>query len=704
MLSKAACPENLGKSRLSRLLREFLSGKKIFIILLFLIFHCTLKIEVCNSQWVQCDGLYGGMIQSLTANENFVFTHVYRQGCYRSSNNGANWSYIGLLDKYVMTIETNGNTIYAGTSVGLYMSTNNGTNWFQTSLNNKYVHCILLNGNNIYIGIYGGIYLSTNGGNNWSLYGLNSEEIMTLHVVNNYLFAGSGHGIFITSNNGLNWSQTLNNPTRSIYSITSLGNTVIAAGVWGIYRSTNFGSNWTQPYYENYGLALAVQGNNIFAGIQTAGLLLSNDSGQTWYSSGFNGSMKSVEHLSVSGNKIFAAIYGIKAGLYLSTNYGVNWAMTHLNNQAIYSLANNGNYFFAGTEDWVYVSSNYGTTWTKPVDNIVQCYALLVNQNNLFASASSIVCRSTNNGTNWQYYTPLTQQINCFIFCGNNFFVGTQSGLILSTNNGVNWSSTGLSGKNVSSLAVSGINIYAGTDSSGVYSSSNNGTTWYQIGLNDKAVYSLNANGSNLFAGTKNFGIYYSSNYGLNWSQTSLVNNTVRSLISNNNVLFAGTDSNGVYISTNNGQNWIKKNQGFPFVPKINTLMISNSNIYAGTYGLSLWKRSLSEIIGIQNISKEIPKEFSLYQNYPNPFNPTTKIRFDIPALLSFPNVSIGNPVVALKVYDLLGREIQTLVNEKLNPGTYEVTFDGSNYASGIYFYRLTTYDFSETKKFVLMK
>lgn len=106
--------------------------------------------------------------------------------------------------------------------------------------------------------------------------------------------------------------------------------------------------------------------------------------------------------------------------------------------------------------------------------------------------------------------------------------------------------------------------------------------------------------------------------------------------------------------------------------------------------------------VGIQNISTEVPASYSLGQNYPNPFNPTTNIRFSIPSL-SFPNVSIGNPVV-LKVYDIMGREVQTLVNEVLQPGTYETTFDGSTLPSGVYFYKLTTEGFTDTKKLTLIK
>ena len=103
--------------------------------------------------------------------------------------------------------------------------------------------------------------------------------------------------------------------------------------------------------------------------------------------------------------------------------------------------------------------------------------------------------------------------------------------------------------------------------------------------------------------------------------------------------------------------------------------------------------------IGIKNIGSEIPKRFNLEQNYPNPFNPTTKIKFDIPS-----DVKRKTLNVKLTIYDVLGREIQTLVNEKLQPGSYEVTFDGSNLSSGIYFYQLKAGNNIETIKMLLIK
>jgi hypothetical protein len=107
-------------------------------------------------------------------------------------------------------------------------------------------------------------------------------------------------------------------------------------------------------------------------------------------------------------------------------------------------------------------------------------------------------------------------------------------------------------------------------------------------------------------------------------------------------------------------------------------------------------------ITNTQNYSNIIPEIFVLYQNYPNPFNPITKIKFEISNTPLNP-LSRGEKVT-LKIYDILGKAIQTLVNEPLQPGTYEVTFDGSNLPSGIYFYKIETGRFVETKKMLLIK
>ncbi len=109
-------------------------------------------------------------------------------------------------------------------------------------------------------------------------------------------------------------------------------------------------------------------------------------------------------------------------------------------------------------------------------------------------------------------------------------------------------------------------------------------------------------------------------------------------------------------------------------------------------------KRPLLEItystVGISTISNLLPAEFKLHQNFPNPFNPVTKIEFEIPKS-SFTNIEI---------FDVLGREVESLVNEKLEAGIYSVDWNGNKYSSGEYFYRIAAGDFIETKRMTLIK
>jgi subtilisin family serine protease len=103
---------------------------------------------------------------------------------------------------------------------------------------------------------------------------------------------------------------------------------------------------------------------------------------------------------------------------------------------------------------------------------------------------------------------------------------------------------------------------------------------------------------------------------------------------------------------------------------------------------------TLTNVSGTENISNIIPKEYSLKQNYPNPFNPVTKINFEIPK----------QGFVSLKIYDVLGREVKSLVNEIKAPGTYSVDFNGTELSSGVYFYRMESNGFTDIKKMMLIK
>jgi hypothetical protein len=114
---------------------------------------------------------------------------------------------------------------------------------------------------------------------------------------------------------------------------------------------------------------------------------------------------------------------------------------------------------------------------------------------------------------------------------------------------------------------------------------------------------------------------------------------------------------------------------------------------------LSIWTAIIDYPVAVQNNKNTIPSRFELMQNYPNPFNPETKIRFSVPA-----NRKQEMTDVKIIIYDILGRQITALVNESLKPGSYEIGWNAANHSSGIYYYKLVTKDFTDTKKMVLVK
>jgi hypothetical protein len=127
--------------------------------------------------------------------------------------------------------------------------------------------------------------------------------------------------------------------------------------------------------------------------------------------------------------------------------------------------------------------------------------------------------------------------------------------------------------------------------------------------------------------------------------------------------------------------------------------MVIDEDLFAGTSGStgSVWKRPLSEMItstSVGQASSQLPKIYNLRQNYPNPFNPSTTISFSLPS----------KSFVTLKVFDIMSREVTTLINKELSAGNYLQKWNAVNISSGIYFYRLQAGAFTETKKLVLLK
>lgn len=370
--------------------------------------------------------------------------------------------------------------------------------------------------------------------------------------------------------------------------------------------------------------------------------------------------------------------------LLKTTNGGANWSVIRTF-QPLYVI--NSVYFINGDTGWVAgvfnfeppfgfieVTYNGGVSWwTQQTLGITSRYDEIRFVNSLTgyafgttnttvmppAQARSLFSKTTNGGALWIHLNPLGNDrwiINSNFINENTGWICANGYVYKTTNAGDNWTlPSGIQFPNLKSVYFVNVNTgwIAGSD---IFKTTNGGASW----VNQNA--GTGPHTSIVFT-TETFGwvtglagvIKYTASAGSSWVNIGGVTG------SNLNAVF--------FINFNSG--WI-----------------------CGDNGVILHTTNNAGISGFVQSGNSIPDEFSLSQNYPNPFNPQTKIRFQIARLAD----------VKLIVYDLLGREVTTLVNEELKPGTYEADWDASGFSSGIYFYRLISNEFSKTRKMVLMK
>ena len=402
------------------------------------------------------------------------------------------------------------------------------------------------------------------------------------------------------------------------------------------------------------------------------------------------------------------------------------------------------NAWICGYNGVVLRTTNTGTNWFNVSGNGIPATILLVNIFGLnqtsaitagYIGSNTWVYRTTNSGANWtQVFTQTGGFINSvhIRLDGTGFMMGDPVGgrwsLWRTTNNGASWDSTGLylpqagseAGYN-NCLSVAGNRIWFGTNNSRIYNTTNNGASWVIQNVspftNITAIW-FDENGSPTgYCGGDS--ILKTTNHGANWFSiggpgSGLIVGVAGLTMWGGNLWYVRSGSPIIYFGFGTGQWLIDNTAPAGTYRHVATDRIPNFPYLAyavRTNGGISFKQVFVQ--GIKSLGGNIPEKFKLHQNYPNPFNPVTKIKFDIASVgtVHLPVPQAGR-TVRLAVYDIVGREIANLVNEKLNPGTYEVNWDASAYPSGVYFYKLTVGDastslstsFTETKKMVLIK
>jgi photosystem II stability/assembly factor-like uncharacterized protein len=725
--------------------------------------NLLLALLFCSSSFI-----HSQIFNSIYCTANSLVYAVGNNGTiYRSGDGGQSYVNRSIGSANYKSISGKTASIWiAGENGTLLISTNNGINFTQstigttdninsiffTDVNTGWVCCS-----------NGKIYMSVNAGASWvSQVSQVSLSLNTIKFVNpsTGFAAGDGGTVVVTTNGGAAWTQSVTPLSKNILSGDISGSTIMVAMKDGwVLRSTNLGNSWNPIDYKittKSDIAGLVMINaNTYYSCGVGGFIRKSTNGGTTFTYGtnpFHVDLKSMYFLDSSRGWCLSSNTNV---ILRTTNGGVNWVPPNNTTQTLSWVmkipltfyTSSGNVFYQSTwnkkeifvtnSNKVMRSLDVGETWAQvgtqmPYGYISNSFFVSPKDTNIFLcaidsndSVHGKVLRSTDYGQTWvETFSgnrssdgiPMEMDPN---HSDTIYYGPTDSTLFRSTNFGLTWSSVSpqifenicqirvLPGN--SNTILVGSAAFIGNGPSKLRRSTDWGATWslrdsnmgtypevpgIVTSLLDPLIYCTQ------YRGNINNGVKRSFDNGATWSHVNIDESPWGIDIAKddpNTFVYAPWDYTvgpAGYITYDKGLHFtalpvLTNSQNFSvYFYNRNTLFLQQS---MGIYKL---KVTISSPIGIQPVSTEIPKEFSLWQNYPNPFNPNTNIKFNIPK----------ESGVRLEIFDAIGRSISVIVDEKLNAGTYNVEWDGSGYSSGVYYYRIQTDSYTDTKKMILVK
>ncbi len=492
----------------------------------------------------------------------------------------------------------------------------------------------------------------------WAQWSQNSAApqvyLRSIAEINGNLYLSSvGSGVFKSTDNGISWQSISNGlisqQSKDTYEVIETGGAFYVATTDGIYKSTNGGDNWVK------------KSNGITIG---PGALYE-----------FTESI-----FEYSGN-LFTGAWN---GLYRSSDNAENWVITNVSGEGIEAknFTEHNGILFAARESINnpigYKSLDGGNTWQDLTGlSFLNTITFYSEPGKLWAGAIGGVWLSTddgvswverNNGLNLDPYSSSIIRVNGVLITALKF---GGSGIYITNDDGLNWEdfSDGLTFINsIDKLIAFDNKIFAATSA----------------GLWQRDIFQVPVEFTSFSATVSGI------NVNLNWTTATEINNK-------------GFEIQRSEVK-NQKSDWKKIGfiAGFGTTTEPKAYSFTDNKVSAGTYSYRLKQTDFDGSFGfssIVNVKVDIPNEFHLSQNFPNPFNPVTIINYMISDQARNDKLR-----VTLKVYNALGEEAATLVNEEKPAGRYSVKFDGSKLSSGIYYYRITAGSFAETRKMILMK
>ncbi len=710
-------------------------------------------------------GPFGGLINNITNdNQGRILAATYLGGIFRSSDNGKTWVKITndtlKADYRSVAVNSNGD-IFAGTDgFGLLRSTDDGITWERLS-NTLYTRTItsihITSDNKIFTGTFNGLYLSEDNGKTFikSGNGITTSQIYSIAGNNNTLFAGTYYaGVFRSTDDGASWTEanngmTFNNLIIYAFAFNSSGNIITTTGT-KVYLSSDDGDNWNDlnAPTSNY-VSVAVGTNDNFLAAGTDKIYRSADNGGSWNElNSWPENVPSIQYLFSNNEHIYVGTRG--RGVYNSSDNGDTWSLdvTGMTNTHVNEIASgpNGELYAATKYAGLFYSSDDGDTWENRTNNLPATNDFLTKvavnpkTGTVFVATSQSNCyRSTDQGEVWEEMTNGLTAVTFEFNSEGHVYTGYGVRFYKSTDDGVTWIPRFPNVSPISDIAV-GLNdyVYLATDGAGVSLSMDGGDSWNPINdgltnLNVKFIEAFTDTSASFTKKSENCraAVCATQNQilefdGTKWTLSEdnfyIVNKikqyfgpegqvSSKSFIAFMALLLYYTvsecDETGFFVGYEHDMSEdedipdkvevisgaaenIKNTDGFN---KRNNYSTDDFQLFLGTNGGGIYKGTVTPT-GIEDKKNVIPDKYYLAQNYPNPFNPTTTIQFALPK----------GAFTSLEIFNVLGEKVSTLVSENLSAGSYKYDWNASLLPSGVYFYRLSTENFNQTKKLILMK
>ncbi|MFA7420099.1 MAG: T9SS type A sorting domain-containing protein, partial [Melioribacteraceae bacterium] len=642
---------------------------------------------------------------------------------------------------------------------GLYISKNKGVNWesFNNGIETWTIDDLVMdNENRIFILTsklennvwYYGIYRTEDMGKNWTKItkGIGDQPIYHIYVnkkgtlyVDNFGWLPSNE-IYKSTDHGDSWKQLIGKSivtnmifgdNDEIYFGTFDGTT----GNCNIQKSTDDGTSWSTIIIPD-GLTIRqialTKSEKLITCNYPSGIDISFDDGATWNQSNsglpliiFDSNLCKALLTNPKNNEVFF-VYDL--GVYQSEDDGVSWKPINNGMKGLvfdYLTSDYQNNFYLGGVGRLFFSSNSGISWEEKTqklsDNSTRSAPtnIFVLPKNKLLLLDQFIYASTDHGDNWHKtgYLDANNEdnfIGAYARSNGKVIVWKYNGWCnYSEDNGNTWSflifylpnSSGMSDVKFDSKN----NFYTLNPgwSKGFYFSSDNGNSWTDISTQFPSgcppqYFDLDSN-DNLYGlwyistDYPHYEMHYSEDNGKTWVKVGdniNVNYIREFFILDNGNIFVGTGE-GLIRKNKDSNSWVKlSNDAIEklILTKDNRLAALSLNDYK-EFSLSI---ANNPITTVDKVNNSIPSDFSLGQNYPNPFNPETNIKYQLP---NYSHIS-------MKIFDILGREITTLIDENKQPGVYSLIINANNLhlSSGIYFYQMRAGNFTKTIKMIYLK